>query len=180
MSDNREKRALVLSLIRKLIELDSWCGETHIQKSLYFLQALVKVPVGYNYILYKHGPYSFDLHRELMEMRANRYLDLVPRKPYGPSIRPGHFAKMLERNSEVAARYAKHVEFVAEHLASKTVRDLEALSTALYVMRERSSSDAEAVKMIMRLKPHITADMAETSLRSIKEMERGASRLLSA
>ena len=67
-------KAVVTSLVEKMQDRDGWCGETHIQKTAYFLKGLMCVPLGYDFIVYKHGPYSFDLHDDLMAMKANRFL----------------------------------------------------------------------------------------------------------
>jgi hypothetical protein len=59
---NRLQRAVVLlSLLERLKERGSWCGETHLQKSAYFLQDMLSAPLGFDFILYKHGPFAFDL-----------------------------------------------------------------------------------------------------------------------
>ena len=39
------------------------------QKAVYFLQEIFDVPTGIEYILYKHGPYSFDLTADLTALR---------------------------------------------------------------------------------------------------------------
>ena len=64
------QKALLAELIEKLQENGSWCGETHVQKCAYFLEDLLGVPVGCEFVLYKHGPYSFDLHDALIEMKV--------------------------------------------------------------------------------------------------------------
>ena len=74
-------RAVVTRLVEKMQDRDGWCGETHIQKTAYFLQGLVSVPLDYEFIIYKHGPYSFDLHDDLMAMRANKFLKAEARPP---------------------------------------------------------------------------------------------------
>lgn len=51
-----QRQAILLALIQRLREKGSWCGETHIQKSAYFLQELLGVPLDLNVIFYKHGP----------------------------------------------------------------------------------------------------------------------------
>jgi hypothetical protein len=45
-----QHQAVLLSLIQQLRENGSWCGETHIQKSAYFLQEMLGVPLGLNVI----------------------------------------------------------------------------------------------------------------------------------
>ena len=86
--DQLQRASLIIDLIEKLTEKGSWCGETHIQKAVYFLQELTKVPMGFNFILYKHGPFSFDLRDELAAMRAYRLLEIELRPPYGPGLFP--------------------------------------------------------------------------------------------
>ena len=56
-----QRDAVLLSLVGEMINKGSWCGETHIQKAAYFLQVLLEVPLEFDFILYKHGPFSFDL-----------------------------------------------------------------------------------------------------------------------
>src|SRR5438093_5216592 len=81
-----ERDAILLSLLDSLKANGSWCGETHIQKATYFLQELVKVPLEFSFILYKHGPFSFDLSDELTAMRADSLLKIQPQGQYGPSL----------------------------------------------------------------------------------------------
>src|SRR5712692_9118533 len=98
----RLQRIVILAdLASRLGKYGSWCGETHLQKATYFLQELGKVPLGYSFVLYKHGPFSFDLRDELTAMRADGLLELRPQPPYGPSLVP------TERASEFARRFPK-------------------------------------------------------------------------
>src|SRR5436309_2595943 len=81
-----QREALVLDFVRHLENAGSWCGETHIQKSTYFLQELMEVPLGFNFIFYKHGPFSFDLNDQLTALRGNGFVDLRSHEPYGPHL----------------------------------------------------------------------------------------------
>lgn len=72
---NRMKRsALLTKLVQRLRDEGSWGGETHVQKVTYFLQELMEVPLDFDFILYKHGPYSFDLHDEIAALRGDGLL----------------------------------------------------------------------------------------------------------
>ena len=55
--------------------------ETHVQKAMYLMQELLEVPTEYSFILYKHGPFSFDLSDELTSFRGDYLLELAPRRP---------------------------------------------------------------------------------------------------
>ena len=76
-----QRQAILLTLIQQLRDNGSWCGETHIQKSAYFLQELLGVPLELNVIFYKHGPYSFDLGDEVTALRCDLLLSLQSREP---------------------------------------------------------------------------------------------------
>ena len=73
MLDGLEQQAIVVETIARLRSHGSWAGETHVQKSLFFLKNLLRVPLNYNFVLYKHGPYSFDLHHDVGKMRAYQF-----------------------------------------------------------------------------------------------------------
>lgn len=157
---NRLQRAAVLAeLADRLRANGSWCGETHLQKSAYFLQDLLGVPLGVEYILYKHGPYSFDLAEGLTGMRADFLLSKEYRAAgYGPALIPTPTSvEVRARYPKTLGKYARPINFVARVLGSKGVAELEKLATALYVTRDLGPS-AEATKRADRLhflKPHI-------------------------
>ena len=48
----RQREAIVAAIDQRMAERGSWCGETHLQKAVYFLQTLLDVPTDFGYILY--------------------------------------------------------------------------------------------------------------------------------
>src|ERR1700674_1555635 len=127
--------ALVVELAKSLRIHGSWCGETHLQKAIYILQDLSKSNFGYKYVIYKHGPYSFDLNNELAAMRSSNILEFqFPREGYGPSIVPTQFGERVYRaNQENVHDYDRFVEFIADWFAGSDVRHLEKIATAYFV-----------------------------------------------
>jgi len=176
MLNEMAKRALLVSLVEKMKNGGSWCGETHVQKCVYFLQQLLKVPMNFNYILYKHGPYSFDLNDELSFLRGSEFLELHPRRPYGPSLSPGKLGAVLKsKYDHINSRYSWELDFVVAHLANMSVRELEKVATALYVKKEKKWTTSEDILgQMVELKPHITREKAEEALKTLQEMEENA------
>ena len=124
-----QRAAVLLSLIERLRREGSWCGETHVQKSTYLLQELLGVPLKFDFILYKHGPFSFDLNDEITSLQADLLLGLKSRPPYGPSIILGEGSKaVLDRYPKTRALYEPQIQFVADRLAPKNVAELERLT----------------------------------------------------
>lgn len=174
---NRMQRgAVLLLLIEKLKEHGSWCGETHIQKASYFLQEMAGVPLEFEFILYKHGPFSFDLSDEITAMRADNLLRLYPQPYfYGPSILGGEGSKTLkDRFPRTLKDYSRKVDFVVSALGNKKVDELERLATALYVTCEgKTNGDPESrAQRIHDLKPHIALDEALNAVENIDQLIR--------
>ena len=160
-----QKSAILISLIEKLRTSGSWCGETHIQKSTYFLQELLKVPLEFHFILYKHGPFSFDLRGELAAMLADDFFVLESQNNYGPKYISRAGSTFLKENFTVTIdKYSKEIVFVAQKLGDMGVDELERVATALYVTRKLKVNDGERAKRIVELKPHISKSLAEESV----------------
>ena len=175
--DRLGRAALLTLLIEKLRENDSWCGETHIQKAVYLTQIIAGIPLGYEFILYKHGPFSFDLRDELTALRADMMVDLEIKWPYGPKIVPTEQSKYIQSHyPKTLQKYESRIEFVASKLGAKDVVDLERLGTAVYVARrwpDDVSVDARA-RRIVTLKPHIAPTDAYDAIREADKLSEEA------
>ncbi len=181
----RNKRAVILlGLVEGLKNNLSWCGETHIQKAAYFLQEMMQVPLGFDFILYKHGPFSFDLADEITAMRADNLFRLQPQPyPYGPSILPGKASKsLMKRFPKTLEKYSPHTTLIAEKLGSKKVNELEKLATALYVTFEnKSGGDVQSrARRIHALKPHVSLEEAIEETKTVDQFTEDSRRILAA
>lgn len=176
-----QQDAVLATLADQLRRKGSWCGETHLQKATYFLQELLKVPTGFSFILYKHGPFSFDLRDELTAMRADGLLELRAQWPYGPSLVPTERSvELRERFSKTVSKYERHIDLVAEHLGSENVAGLEKLATALYITLEGNLGSVGArAKRIHSLKLHVSLDEASKAVQTVDAIARAARGLLS-
>jgi hypothetical protein len=178
----RQRQAVLARLGDKLGERGSWCGETHLQKATYLLQALTGVPTDFHFILYKYGPFSRDLRSELAEMRADGLMELMPQAaPYGPSLKTTSIAKrQLERRwPKTLERYEPHLDFVTANVGGLGVTSLERLATALWVRRELPGADEETqAERLHEVKPHVDTERALDAVRQVATLEDGAERLL--
>jgi uncharacterized protein YwgA len=172
MMKKSQRDAVLLSLVREMITRGSWCGETHIQKAAYFLQALLGVPLEFDFILYKHGPFSFDLIDEITALRADALLRYQTRPyPYGSSIVPTDEAQsFLDSYPKTLKRYADQISFVADKLGEMGVTDLERLATALYVTLNQDGQSGQRAEQIPLLKPHISLEEADLAVQRVDEI----------
>jgi uncharacterized protein YwgA len=166
--------ALLTHLVRRMRHHGSWCSETHVQKSAYVAQQLAGVPLGFHFILYKHGPFSFDLRDELTSLRADGLLELEPQPfPYGPKFKiTEHARKLQQKFPKTIKKHADGLEFVAEKLADKQVDELERLATALYAKSNLPDDDDRGrAAWINQKKPHVSIDEALAALTEGDELE---------
>ena len=158
-NDAPERRALVARLVSRMSAHESWVGETHIQKSMFFMQHLLGVGTDYRFVMYQYGPYSFDVNDVLFWMNCRGELGYqwhqpINRKQYGPTLELRPRGRQLLDSNEV---YLPQIEWVSEHIATKNVRELERVSTASLLISEQPEwSDREITLEMQRLKPHLT------------------------
>jgi uncharacterized protein YwgA len=169
--------ALVVDLVRRLRERGSWCGETHLQKALYILQDITRSNFGYKFVIYKHGPYSFELNNELTAMRAANILEFqFPKEGYGPSIAATPFGERVYGiNKENIEGFVPVEKFLADWFAASDVRHLEKVATAYYVTKKNPRDPAvERARKLTSLKPHVDIFAAEEAMRIVDEKRKQA------
>lgn len=168
-----QRDGIVLELIEALRKEGSWCGETHIQKASYFLKEMAEIQFDFPFILYKHGPYSFDLSDELAMMRADSLIGWEERhESYGASFYVTEVGERFkDRIPKTLGKYRPSILFVARKFGDRGVRYLEKISTALYVTKEADSRDKKArAERITEIKPHISLKDAEDAVMFVDEM----------
>jgi uncharacterized protein YwgA len=165
-----QRSAIVATLVKECRARDAFCGETMVQKSVFFLQELLKVPLAFDFQLYIYGPFSFELQRHVSSMMADDMIAVRPLE-YGSTFEPGEQVAYLEKHSAgTIAAHRDAVDFVVKHLAGRGVKQLERVATALFftVTTDGLSVDERAAK-ICEVKPHITQDEAR---KAVEEVER--------
>ena len=167
----RLKRASILLMLNEELRLaGSWAGETHMQKASFFLQELMRVPLGFDFVLYKHGPFSFDLRDELTFMRAQGFFRLEPQYPYGPTLVGGEKSDLLKQSfRQPVAEHITTVRFVAQKLGRKTVAELEKTATALYI-KLRDPDATDPVERLRTIKPHIALPEARAAVSEVEQI----------
>jgi len=164
--DKDTSLAVVFKTIELLRAKNNWAGETSIHKSIYILQQLMNVPVGFTFTLYLHGPFSFDLREELSSCIAYNYLCLEYVSPiYGPRYLLNDISdKYIETHSDNIEDYFDQIIRVSEIVSDKGIGSLEKLATALYVIKELNCSPDDAAKKLHELKPHISFEEAKNAV----------------
>jgi uncharacterized protein YwgA len=159
--------AVTLKLLNSLREHGSWGGETHLQKAAYLLKEIHSVPLDNEFVLYKHGPFSFDLRDELAQLRAAGQIQVEPQPaPFGPKLGISRVGQnLLQRLQHRWEPYKEQIEQVAQWLSGYGVKKLEQLATALYVVCELPDADAASWQSrLQEYKPHVSDEEARAAI----------------
>lgn len=169
-----ERTAILIALSERLKKEGSWCGETHLQKTMYVMKELLGVPIGLDFVLYKHGPFSFDLQDELSELRGDELLTVVPTSyQYGSSLKPTERGLRYSAEfHELVRKFDSEIQFVSKHLGRCRVAELEKIATALYVTVELGAEKAasERAARITQYKPHIKDEEALAAVQELDQL----------
>ena len=168
-----QKAALIVEMLDRMIQEGSWAGETHLQKCVFFLQNMRNVPIGYEFQLYRYGPFSFDLRDDLVQLQAESMVELLPRSPsYGSSLAPSTTSLLLRKHyPRTLKRYQDEISFVADHFGSLNASDLGRLATAYYFyLKDCNSSNEEIGKMVNNVKSYISVPEGADAAKQIRSI----------
>lgn len=173
--DDIDRSAILLDLAAELRAHGSWTGETHVQKAAYLMQELMGVPSGFKFILYRHGPFSFDLRDSLNKLETWGYIQTEEQPyPYGPKIVEGPMSGTLKTASKDRQEYVRPIQFVAQQLGKANVSELERVATALFIELDPNVNSEDRPERLIRLKPHIRREEAPNAFARLREIRSAA------
>lgn len=167
------QEAVLVGLAGRLAANGSWAGETHLQKAAYLLSELRDVDFDFEFILYKHGPFSFELRDELSSMRAEGLIArITPNPRYGSQLRVTPRGSALEHEfSRTMERYGPSLDWIADKLGDRGVMELERLATAMWMTRHFEGAPVHTrAEELVKVKPHIPLPAAIESVEEIDRM----------
>ena len=133
-------------------------GKTAMMKCAFFLQTIHKVPLNYQFEIYTYGPYSSEVMEELDYARQLGMLDIrwtnYPTGIHGYSI---------SSKQNFQTDYDTHLDDVTSVFGSKTAKELELLSTILFVERSYNNNkwktDKESIcAEVQEIKPRFSLE----------------------
>jgi hypothetical protein len=159
-----KKHSLILSVIQGLNEKGSWTGKTHVQKTLFLLHSAIGKRLPFEFILYKHGPFSFDVEEEMEQMRGYEAIHQTPIAGYGVTLKPGEMTEFLHEIAPLDPDEITAIEKVCRFVDSKDVKELERLATAAWIRSEEGLTDHDEIATRLHfLKPHISEEAAKSA-----------------
>ncbi|HET6884435.1 MAG TPA: hypothetical protein VFI31_30055 [Pirellulales bacterium] len=154
-----KRHSFILAVIDALHDHGSWTGKTHVQKALSLLHDAGEVEVPFKFVLYKHGPYSFDVEEELEQVQSYGAVAIDTNvRGYGVVLHSGKMANYAREAAPLSADEQAAIERVCAFVGQKNVVELERLATAAWIRRrEKLDTTEKVVGRLRKLKPHVTA-----------------------
>ena len=158
------KHAFILEVIQGLKAVANWTGKTHVQKTLFLVNEATPVQVPFDFVLYKHGPYSFDVETELEQMKSYDAIAIQPISSYGVILNPSGNADVVDLLGSITQAEKDSIQEICRFVGSKGVVDLERLATVVWVRnRDKISDSQEVANRVHTLKPHVSLADAEAA-----------------
>jgi len=170
---NFNQHLFVLYTVNSLIEVSKRApGRTLIQKTLFVANELHQLQVPFDFILYKHGPYSFDVDNAIHEMSSYRAVKVDPVSGYGVTITPGEGGKFVGKYGGSLLPEAKSaITEASRTLAPMNVKELERIATAVWIYyREGIREPGRISERLRQLKPHISDKGAQDAVGKLQDL----------
>ncbi|AEA46126.1 hypothetical protein Arcve_0085 [Archaeoglobus veneficus SNP6] len=154
---------LILYVVKKLNEVGSWAGNTHLQKIIYLIQSTCNIKL-YDFVLYHYGPYSFDLREDVDLLTISNYLERdVDEFGY-------HYRLSSVLEPSIPSEIRDKVDRIVKVFGKAPTTLLELITTVDYVARKSpGKSDNEIVEIVKKIKPHFSERAIELALKWLKE-----------
>jgi len=163
-----KKHALILGVIEGLNRHGSWTGKTHVQKAMALLNAKADIALPFQFVLYKHGPYSFDIEEELEQMKGYAAVVSESVPGYGVMLRAGEMAGFVKRQAPLSDQEKEAIERVSAFVGGGNVIELERIATAAWIRTREKIQDADrVVARLHELKPHVSMQEAAAAARRV-------------
>jgi len=145
-------------------------GKTKLQKLVYLLRELKGVRVGYDFRFYNYGPYSDSLSGDLGYLQS---LEAV-KVSYDPfmnmyDIVAGEKAEVLEEKaSDFLRDNQADLDEVIERFGRRQAKDLELISTIVFVVKSGIRQEGELIAKVEELKPKFDRAEIRDALEELK------------
>jgi uncharacterized protein YwgA len=162
---------LMAELAIKLEGVAPQFGKTVLQKLVYILQEIYRVPCGYDYILYNYGPYSEALADDLSFFASMDGVEIDWSCGLGYEIKEaGKTAHFRKRGEDFLTKYASQIKKVIKEFGGMNAKELELRSTIIYVSKEGPLKEKELLNRVKEIKPHFSVAEIGSAYQELKPL----------
>lgn len=163
------------NVIIKMLQVHPGMGKTAVMKTIFMLQQVKHIDLGYEFSIYTYGPYNADVMEDIDELvsdgflSSNAYLykDYIG---YKLSATDSGAKAVQNLKDEDATALKEILNFVK----GKNAKELELYSTIIYVedwylKNEKTNNMDAIIKKVHELKPHFTEKAIQKAYTCLSE-----------
>jgi len=172
---------VISELTKKLSTTSPQFGKTVLQKMVFLLQEVHHVDLGYSFNFYTYGPFAAELLGDLdfaQRVGAVEVLAVGLEVGHGYKIIPGKKVdEILQRTCSFLKENMSGIDAVVDSFGKKTAKELELLTTIVYLNKEVTSNEmtmteSDAVLKIRELKPKYSDNEVKQGLHELVTIHR--------
>ena len=147
-------------------------GKTKLQKLVYLIKEVGKVPIGFNFRFYNYGPYSDNLAETLDFVTSLQGVNMrydINQNMY--EISPGENAsKLVDKADSELRPYYSTIDSILAAYGGKKVKELELITTILYANKYYDAKSVTTLSKITRdLKPKFSTATIKEAIEKLSE-----------
>lgn len=147
-------------------------GKTFLQKAIYILQEWLNLDLGYHYRLYLYGPYSEDLSEDIDILSDQGLIDIDHNATgYGFNIAVSKKGvDFLSKNLGIYMKDAGKLNRVISSLGTSDVKNMELLSTILYLAKQ-TKDKGKTLNLMQEVKPQFSSEEIDRKMEELKRQD---------
>ena len=162
-----------IGIIATLAQRKPDIGATALMKSVYLLQELYDVPLGYDFTIYTYGPYSAQVIYDVDASAMGKFVTFTYVQA-GNSFRRNYRIgeKFEETDLSFSSQFEEQIAQVINEFSGRTAYELELAATivytyAYYKRNELEMNDEIIINAVHKIKPHFTIDKIKSEYENL-------------
>lgn len=152
------KYGIIVELTKRLQSDSPQFGKTVLQKMVYLLNEIYRVPSGYEYSLYTYGPYCSELTSDVEFVSAMGAIQLC-QTHRGFVINLSDKSDMItQKSTDFINEHKEQFDDLIEKFGKFNARELELRSTLIFLARSEKMSKKLLGLQLAELKPYFAED----------------------
>lgn len=164
------------NVIIKMLQENPGMGKTAVMKTMYMLQQVKHIDLGYEFSIYTYGPYNADVMEDIDELVSDGFLssNIYFYKDYiGYTLSTtdsGVRAVSNLKDKDIVA-----LEEILDFVKGKSAKELELYSTIIYVedwyLKNEKANNVDAIiNKVHELKPHFSTKAIQSAYARLSDV----------
>jgi len=164
-----------LKVIDYIVKKEQKIYKTALVKILFVAQELYNVPLKYRFGLHIYGPYAPEISSEIIYLEQNKNIYSTPQtinNYVSYELTPAEqLCDFPEDDQNFINTHKNTIDKILEYMADMPVKELELVSTIIFVWSRFYKDEELLIKKVNEIKPHFKSDKILKKYNELLEKE---------